>query len=136
MRCCNTSFIAFLIALLSWIPIYGRKLKRQSFTGPPRPNIIFVLTDDLDVTLGSPLVMKKTKRILQEEGVTFENAFTASPICCPSRSSILTGRYTHNHGVHGNTDKHCYSQEWINGPERENFGKFMQEGGYETGNYV
>jgi arylsulfatase A-like enzyme len=46
--------------------------------------------------LGSFDHMPKVKKLLQEEGMTFRNAFVHTPICCPSRSFILTGRYLHN----------------------------------------
>eukprot|EP00794_Sanderia_malayensis_P012068 gene12068-13312_t len=90
------------------------------------------MADDLDVALGSPEVMKKTKRLLREGGVEFENAFVTSSICCPSRSSILTGRYAHNHNVMSNKAG-CCNQEWRDGPEKNNFGKLLQEAGYRTG---
>ena len=90
------------------------------------------MADDLDVNLGSTDVLKKTKRILQDEGVTFTNAFTTSPLCCPSRSSILTGRYAHNHHVNSN-NKNCSGPAWIEGPEKQNFGKLLQDSGYVTG---
>ena len=110
-----------------------RKRKRGFRISPQvkRPNIIFVMADDLDVNLGSPEVMFKTKRILREGGTEFKNAFTTSPICCPSRSSILTGRYAHNHNVQTN-NRNCSGPEWRMGMEKENFGRYMQEAGYET----
>jgi arylsulfatase A-like enzyme len=70
---------------------------------PPLPNVLIIVTDDqrLDGTLA---VMPKTRRWMQAGGRTFTNGFTSSPICCPARSSILTGRYVHNHGVLTNHD--------------------------------
>lgn len=106
-----------------------RKFKRGYMMD--RSNIIFVMADDLDVVLGSPEVMLKTKRLLRDEGVTFKNAFTSSPLCCPSRSSILTGRYTHNHHVHSN-NRNCSGPGWIAKEEKETFGVFMQQAGYKT----
>uniref|UniRef100_A0A069DML9 Sulf extracellular sulfatase n=1 Tax=Clytia hemisphaerica TaxID=252671 RepID=A0A069DML9_9CNID len=106
-----------------------RKFKRGYLSN--RPNIIFIMADDLDVTLGSPDVMRKTNVLLRQQGVTFKNAFTTSPLCCPSRSSILTGRYTHNHHVHSN-NKNCSGPGWINKEEKETMGVFMQQAGYQT----
>jgi Arylsulfatase A and related enzymes len=110
----------------------GRRRGKSKRGYQSKPNIIFVMADDLDVLLGSPEVMKKTKKILREEGVTFNNAFTSSPLCCPSRSSILTGRYTHNHYVNSN-NKNCSGTDWINKEEKETMGVFMQQAGYQTG---
>lgn len=77
-----------------------------SLTGSPhpekaeRPNIVLILTDDQ--TLESMRVMEKTNRLLGDEGTTFANAFVSYPLCCPSRATLLTGQYAHNHGVMGN----------------------------------
>ncbi|XP_046865069.1 extracellular sulfatase Sulf-1-like isoform X3 [Xenia sp. Carnegie-2017] len=97
-----------------------------------RPNIIFILMDDLDVQLGSMQVMTKTSTIFAKHGVKFTNAFVTSPICCPSRSSILTGMYAHNHGCLSNT-VNCASIAWRRGPEKRNFGHYLKESGYKTG---
>lgn len=100
-----------------------------------RPNIIFILMDDLDVQLGSMQVMTKTSTIFAKHGVKFTNAFVTSPICCPSRSSILTGMYAHNHGCLSNT-VNCASIAWRRGPEKRNFGHYLKESGYKTGQYL
>jgi len=65
-----------------------------------RPNIVVVLTDDQDVA--SLRAMPTVRRRIGRRGVRFANAFTAVPLCCPSRASLLTGRYPHNHGVISN----------------------------------
>jgi N-acetylglucosamine-6-sulfatase len=64
------------------------------------PNIVFVLTDDLDYasTLRMPTISS-----LASEGASFENAYNSYPLCCPSRTTILTGLYAHNHGVKSNS---------------------------------
>ena len=61
------------------------------------PNIVVVLADDLDQTLGSAgLALNKTREIIGENGAKAKNWFAHTPICCPSRAEILTGRYFHN----------------------------------------
>lgn len=74
----------------------------QGNTTPPAtgPNIVVIMTDDQDVA--SLSVMPKTKALLQDQGITFQNSFVDFPVCCPSRSSFLTGQSAHNHGVLGN----------------------------------
>jgi arylsulfatase A-like enzyme len=66
-----------------------------------RPNILLIVTDDQRATetLG---VMPKTLRYFRRGGRQFTNAFATTPLCCPSRASILTGRYAHNTGVRQN----------------------------------
>jgi arylsulfatase A-like enzyme len=62
-----------------------------------RPNVLVVVTDDARAeTLEA---MPKTRRWLADGGVTFTQGFATTPSCCPSRASILSGRYVHNHGV-------------------------------------
>jgi arylsulfatase A-like enzyme len=62
-----------------------------------RPNVLVVVTDDARAeTLAA---MPRTRRWLADAGVTFTQGFATTPSCCPSRASILSGRYVHNHGV-------------------------------------
>jgi N-acetylglucosamine-6-sulfatase len=65
------------------------------------PNVVLVLTDDQRWdTLG---FMPTVQSQLVDRGVTFENAFVTNALCCPSRATFLTGKYSHSTGVYLNT---------------------------------
>jgi N-acetylglucosamine-6-sulfatase len=67
----------------------------------PRPNVIVIETDDQAVE--TLRVMPNVRSLLVAQGTTFTNSFASYPLCCPSRATLLTGQYAHNHGVLGNT---------------------------------
>ena len=69
-----------------------------------RPNVLVILTDDQRAR-GTLRVMPKTRKFLKQRGQTFSNAFATTPMCCPSRASIFTGQYAHNHGIHLSVSK-------------------------------
>ncbi len=69
---------------------------------PHRPNIVFILTDDLDVDLGSLEYLPTVRRLIGAPGVTFASFYVPVSLCCPSRSTILLGEFVHNHQVYGN----------------------------------
>lgn len=61
------------------------------------PNFVLIVTDDM---AASDLAhMPLTQERLAAKGTTFENALVSDPLCCPSRATILTGLYPHNHGI-------------------------------------
>jgi hypothetical protein len=62
-----------------------------------QPNFVFILADDM--RYDDLAYMPKTRTLLGSGGMTFSKAFVAKPLCCPSRASILTGMYVHNHKV-------------------------------------
>jgi N-acetylglucosamine-6-sulfatase len=98
-----------------------------------RNNILVLLTDDQDVLLGSFDHMPHVKVLLQEQGTTFVNGFVHTPICCPSRSSILSGKYLHNCHVQNNSfDGNCYGDDWIQTMEPNSFAVHLQNAGYTT----
>ena len=67
-----------------------------------RPNIVFILTDDQDLLLDSMAFMPQTRALIAERGMTFTQDFVPLSLCCPSRSTIFTGLYPHNHQVFTN----------------------------------
>lgn len=64
----------------------------------PSPNFVFILTDDQDVLLGGITAMPTLQSVLKDNGMEFRNAFVDTPICCPSRTSTLSGLLGHNLG--------------------------------------
>ena len=102
-----------------------RPLDRPTFraVGPEAPNILVIMTDDQRDGMG---VMPKTRRWFGS-GTRFTNAFATTPLCCPSRASILTGRYVHNHGVTQNE-----GDSWRNLDPNTTFPVYLQEAGYRT----
>jgi N-acetylglucosamine-6-sulfatase len=64
------------------------------------PNIIVLLTDDQENA--SLRVMKIVNKEMKRKGVTFKRYYTNFPLCCPSRTTMLTGEYAHNHNVLSN----------------------------------
>ena len=71
-----------------------------------RPNIVVFISDDLgrlDTSIhGSVDALTPTMELLASQGMVFENAFVASPSCCPNRFSLLTGLMPARHGAHPN----------------------------------
>ncbi|MEA2459896.1 MAG: hypothetical protein QOH90_73 [Actinomycetota bacterium] len=91
---------------------------------PPHPNVLIIVTDDQRPT-GTMDVMPKTLHRLGDGGVTFDRAYVTTPVCCPSRASILTGQYVHNHGVRTNDDALKLKPEHL-------LQTYLQGAGYRT----
>lgn len=99
-----------------------------------RPNVVIVLADDLDqhsldrmVNLG---FMPRLKAAVIAQGTTFSNSFVTTSWCCPSRATLFTGMYSHNHHVLTNSRP-------LGGVHRfddsSSLATWLQQGGYRTG---
>jgi len=99
------------------------------------PNIVLILTDDQSTyDLDSLAHMPKLKALVADEGVTVANSFVTTPVCCPARSSLYTGKYIHNIGVFNNSAGAggCASLAWQFGPEQATMARFLHDRGYAT----
>ena len=106
----------------------GESAVQKSTQSVSKPkNVIYVLTDDQrydELGFMNPVIDTPNMDRMAAEGVHFENAFVTTALCSPSRASILTGQYMHNHGVVDN-----------NKPPREGtifFPEYLQKAGYNT----
>jgi arylsulfatase A-like enzyme len=93
-----------------------------------RPNVLFVLCDDLRQDAlgcyGSEHVKTPNIDRLAKEGVLFQNSFCTTSLCSPSRASILSGLYAHTHGVTNNFTEYPTAME--------SFPQVLQKAGYAT----
>lgn len=67
-----------------------------------RPNVVVIQADDQTVAQFTRRVMPNTFRLLVDHGTTFKDYIATTALCCPSRASLITGQYAHNHGVFAN----------------------------------
>ena len=100
----------------------------ESHPRSDKPNIIIILTDDQPYhTLQ---YMPNVQSELVEKGVNFTNAYVTTPLCCPSRASILTGQYVHNHGVKTNRAPEGGATAF---DDRSTLAVWLHDAGYRTG---
>src|SRR2546423_9890490 len=93
----------------------------------PRPNILVLETDDQ--TLDEMAVLPNVRRLIGDQGVTFDRNFDSFSLCCPSRATFLTGQYSHNNGVRGNAPP----QGGYQALDKSNtLAGLLQRGGYYT----
>jgi N-acetylglucosamine-6-sulfatase len=98
--------------------------------GRKRPNIVFVLTDDLSTNL---VAFMPHVESMESAGLTFSNYFVSDSLCCPSRASIFTGNFPHDTHVYNNVGKRGGFRVFhARGEERHTFALALQRAGYRT----
>eukprot|EP00457_Paulinella_chromatophora_P005670 gb/GEZN01005687.1/.p1 GENE.gb/GEZN01005687.1/~~gb/GEZN01005687.1/.p1 ORF type:complete len:524 (+),score=41.86 gb/GEZN01005687.1/:167-1738(+) len=102
------SFRRLLVLVLLLAPLARPSLARTKARKADlsNPNIWSIVADDLTIQVLRMYNGRLAKHVstpnidrLAREGVKFQNAFTIYPLCCPSRSTLLTGQFAHKHGV-------------------------------------
>jgi len=94
-----------------------------------RKNIIFILSDDhrydfMGFMNTVPFLETPAMDRMAKDGVHIKNAFVSTSLCSPSRASILTGQFTHRHGVVDNQSLLPDTAQF--------FPELLQDGGYQT----
>jgi N-acetylglucosamine-6-sulfatase len=146
------SVIALLAAMLfaaaqqsaSAAPAAGAS-KRQNTLLPAgeKPNFVVIQTDDQTIDQlyatytppgGAPIpAMPNTLASIAGKGITFNRYYVSYPLCCPSRVSMLTGRYAHNHNVRGNVPPNGGFTGFANRQAySHNVATWLQGAGYRT----
>ncbi|MDQ4144861.1 MAG: sulfatase [Actinomycetota bacterium] len=108
-----------LVVLFATQPSADQAAARE----PSRPNVLIIITDDQRDDMSS---MDNVRRLFRRHGRTYPEGYVTTPQCCPSRASIFTGRYVHNHGVTNNTSGQ-------NLDPRSMLQYYLQRHGYRTG---
>jgi arylsulfatase A-like enzyme len=99
-------------------------------TEPARPNIVFILTDDLSMDL---LPYMPNVVAMEQRGLSFSDYFVSDSLCCPSRASIFTGNLPHDTGIFSNTGADGGFQKFHDqGEEQSTFAVALQNAGYRT----
>jgi arylsulfatase A-like enzyme len=124
----GVALVFFLLTLATCNSAFASLLVSGS-----RPNIIVVMTDDLDemlldVGIGNGLLPNIQQTFL-DTGIRMENSFVTNSVCCPSRATFLTGQYTHNHKVR--TNKFPYAFPAFD--DSSSLATWLDDAGYRNG---
>lgn len=115
----------------------GSMLSHAEEHGRKRPNFLFIVTDDQRWDAIAAVQKEQGEKArfpwlqtpildrLHAEGASFSNAFCTTSLCSPGRASLLTGQYTHTHGV---TNNHTPFQQ-----EAVTYATVLRQAGYTTG---
>lgn len=120
--------LVLIIVLLLTLSLYRAQEKRlpaRPVAHKDAPNIILIVTDDQRAD--TLQYMPNVKNLLSSRGVTFANAYSTTPLCCPARASLLTGLYAHNHKIWTNQNGYGLFDDTNTLPI------WLQKAGYRTG---
>jgi N-acetylglucosamine-6-sulfatase len=124
----------WLVAIATFATAFPVISSAEGETPTPRglrtslPNIVLILTDDQRAD--TLRFMPNVQRLLVDQGIRFSNGYVVNPLCCPSRSSILTGAYSHTTGVYTNDpDMHGGFPAFRDG---STIATWLQAAGYRT----
>jgi N-acetylglucosamine-6-sulfatase len=119
-----------LTGTLAVVAATHRATHGQAAIAEARPNVLVIESDDQ--TRESIRVMHNVNSLIGAQGATFRNSFVNYSLCCPSRSTFLTGQYEHNHGVTANNGPTGGFQQFESLHGDNNLAVWLQKAGYYT----
>jgi N-acetylglucosamine-6-sulfatase len=123
-------FVAFL--LLVDLSSFAETAAGGTDTATTRPNVVFILTDDLSWNLITPQIAPHIYA-LEHQGETFTNYYVADSLCCPSRATIFTGLFPHDTKVTTNLPPYGGDPKFVSeGLSKRTFALALQKSGYKT----
>jgi N-acetylglucosamine-6-sulfatase len=121
-----------LVAGLILTVSYPTKAGLAQTTTDTRPNIVFVMTDDMPKNLLTRMPHMRDR--IKAQGLTLTNAYVSQSLCCPSRATILRGQYPHNTGILRNDQPNGGWEDFKGfGLEADTVARWVQSTGYTTG---
>jgi arylsulfatase A-like enzyme len=118
-------------ALAVAVPLRSRPAATAPRGSRKRPNILFVLTDDLD--LAEMRFLPHVHALVARHGTTFDQYLVSNSLCCPSRATTLRGQYAHNTGVWSNGgDNGGFQRAYADGIEADTIATRLHRAGYTT----
>jgi len=122
--------LALLAVMLGSLAQLGSATPTRAQAGPP--TVVLIVLDDMRAADWQAL--SRTQELVGGNGTTFPNFFDTTSQCCPSRASILTGLYAHNHGVlHNGGPEGGESRYRQQGRPEDSLPTWLDEAGYHTG---
>ena len=92
-----------------------------------RPNVVVIMADDMRAD--DLRFMPSVRRLMIRKGLRFSNSFSPYPLCCPARSSFLSGQYAHNHRVFSHRRPYGFASF----DDRRTIATALRRSGYRTG---
>ncbi len=137
------AFAAGLLALLCLVGARAESASAAAASAKQKPSFVVIQTDDQTLEqlyaeftpVGGATIraMPNTLELIAARGVTFNRYYVSYPLCCPSRVSLLTGRYAHNHNVRGNVPPEGgYTGFTYRNAFSHNIATWLQGAGYRT----
>lgn len=123
------SLVAVLVAGLVLVAGMTGEVGAAKKPKPAKPNVVFILSDDQRAD--EMKWMPKTRELLGAKGTTLTRLLAPFPLCCPARMSLMTGQYTHNHGVDGNFPPEGY-YELPRKAQQRTLPVWLKKAGYQT----
>lgn len=128
---CGLIFLALVICVGCSAKFLGKSKKLATQKEDRRPNFVLIVTDDQrSDTLWA---MENLRKELATRGIEFKEGFVTTPLCCPSRASILTGLYSHHTGILANVPPYGGAPSFKDsGKDKQTLAVWLQNKGYKT----